>query len=81
MSGKDLSIADLQELMVIALENAGWTQPEIAGYIAAMRRAGWLRPNCPAWIRNSAGVYFAIPPNGGFGDPRPPVVTRRKAPN
>jgi len=75
----DLSVDGLRDLMVAALSNAGWSPEEIAGYVAAQEKAGWLRPQCPAWIRNSAGVYYALPPSGAFADPRPLKVTPEQA--
>lgn len=66
---RDLSIADLRQLMLDALESGGHSPDWIAGYIAAQERSGWLRPSCPAWIRNSAGVFYAIPPASGFANP------------
>lgn len=78
MKTKDLSVEDLRELIVIALTNNGWTGEEIAGYVRAHEVAGWLRPKCPAWLRNAAGVHYAIPPAGGFGEASPPKIDRKE---
>lgn len=58
---KDLSIADLEDLMIYYLDRRGVSEEFKAGYLEAQRKSGWLRPGCPAWLRNSAGVYYAIP--------------------
>jgi hypothetical protein len=63
---KDISIEGLEELMRHALIEDGAGPDFVEGYVAAQRRSGWLRPGCPAWIRNSAGVYYALPPHGAF---------------
>lgn len=60
--GRDLTVDDLREMIVISLQQQGRDQLYIDGYIDAQERSGWLRPACPAWIRNSAGVYYALPP-------------------
>jgi hypothetical protein len=43
------------------LTKRGDTPEAIAAYIEAQKLAGWLRPRCPAWLRNSAILYFLLP--------------------
>lgn len=76
----DLSVTDLREMMVSALAQVGHSDSFIAGFISAQERSGWLRPNCPAWIRNSAGVHFALVHNEGYDDPMFPDANRRFPP-
>jgi len=66
---KHLSIADLEELMRVALGNAGWSQEEIQEHIDQHKRCGWLRPNGAPWARSAAGVHYALRDPSGF--PRP----------
>jgi hypothetical protein len=77
----DLSVSDLREIIVSALLANGWTEEEIAGYVRAHETSGWLRPKCPAWIRNSAGVFYALPPAGGFGEKSPPKIELKSRQN
>lgn len=58
---RDITVEELREFMLTGLKQSGWNQDEINGYVAAQERSGWLRPKCPAWLRNSAAVYYALP--------------------
>lgn len=70
---KDLTVQDLKELMIFDLERRGKSPDFIAGYLAAQEKSGWLRNECPAWIRNSAGLYYAIP----ISEPEPRTTPRK----
>lgn len=74
---RDLTVEDLAELMTHAMKSAGRSDDWIHGYLAAQRFSGWLRPQCPAWIRNSAGVHYALP---HADNPQPAPSGRREAP-
>lgn len=69
MKKRDITVEDLREMIVKALESDGWSDQEVAGYVTAQEHSGWLRPKCPAWLRNSAAVWYLIPPANGFGYP------------
>lgn len=76
----DITSDDLRGMMQKALQDAGWSPDKIAGYLLAQEKSGWLRPQCPAWIRNSAAVYYCLPIAGSFDNPTPPTVTKRHTP-
>lgn len=58
---KDISCNDLEEMMIEYLKNRGSTVEYVKGYLDAQRKSGWLRPSAPAWIRNSAAIYYCLP--------------------
>lgn len=62
----DISIEDFEELMTDYLRKRGFSDDYIAGFLEAQRLSGWSRKNCPAWMRNSAALHFAIPPQHNF---------------
>lgn len=59
---QDFSIEDLEKLMREYLEKRGESQDFIKGYIDAQRKSGFLRDRSPAWVRNSAALFYLIPP-------------------
>jgi hypothetical protein len=59
---KDWTVDELEELIREALEKRGAPAHYVAGYLDAQRRAGWLRPQAPGWLRNSAALWFLLPP-------------------
>lgn len=62
----DITIEGLQELITVFLTKRGFSPDYVAGFLDAQNLSGWTRKNCPAWIRNSAGIHFSIPPNQHF---------------
>ena len=58
---EDYSPDDLRALMIEHLEKRGESPEFVRGYIAAQERFGLLRPRCPAWMRNSAALFYLIP--------------------
>lgn len=57
----DYTPGELEMLMVPYLVKRGRSDEYIAGYLEAQKLSGWLRPACPAWIRNSAALWYLIP--------------------
>lgn len=58
---EDFSTEDLEKLMREHLAKRRESDDYVRGYLDAQRRAGWLRPRCPAWMRNSAALFYLIP--------------------
>ena len=63
---RDISLDDLREMMIAALKHDGFSQSEIAAYVAAQEGHGWLRPETSVELRNLAAIHYAIPPASGF---------------
>lgn len=60
-SARNISIGDLRDMMQDHLSKRGHSVEFVAGYLEAQTRSGWLRENAPAWIRNSAALYYLLP--------------------
>lgn len=58
---RDISCDDLREMIDDYLTKIGATPEYRAGYLDAQEKSGWLRPSAPAWIRNSAALYYCLP--------------------
>jgi hypothetical protein len=57
---KEMTVADLEALMISYLADRGMSAEYIRGYLEGQRLSGWLRPNCPEWIRNSAAMKYQL---------------------
>lgn len=73
---KDISPGDLEEIMRDALKSRNAPPDYIAGYIDAQKRSGFLKPKAPAWIRNTAALYYLLPPPG---EHFPSLTTKEEA--
>ena len=58
---EDFTTSDLEQLMREYLEKRGMSADFVRGYIEAQRKSGWLRDRSPAWVRNSAALFYLIP--------------------